>query len=393
MNDEIRKSGNGQHPPAGVDLAKTVIVTGGAGLIGRRLVPRLLAEDLTTCVIVIDNNTTGSLEELTHALDQRVQPPGRKFPRTAIINGDVRELKIWQAVMSALSQFEFPPPREVYHLACPAAPAAWRVRPADVLLSAVMGTHQAATFAGEVIPHLYPALPPPRFVHLSGSAVYGGTDPVDGFAVAEDYAGYVPFTGPRACYDEGQRAAEALLEALIRTGRHPLDARVARPFTVYGPGMHPDDERLVSRLIVAALLDAPLGIEGDGSRGLSLIHVDDVVEALLRLMALPDNPGPLNLGDPDGQISIADLASAILRAVPSAAGAVEFYPDAGSIGRAVPDLGRVSAALPGWRCAHNLFDGIAETAADLKAHLARREELRKKQVGEAPRVLLEGGKA
>src|SRR5579863_9850021 len=149
-----------------------------------------------------------------------------------------------------------------------------------------------------------------KILQASTSEVYGNP------AVhpqTEDYWGHVNPIGPRSCYDEGKRCAETLFFDYWR--QHDLRIKVARIFNTYGPNMHPSDGRVVSNFIVQALRGEAITLYGDGSQTRSFCYVDDLVDALARLMATPDEvTGPINLGNPH-EISMNDLARLILELV------------------------------------------------------------------------------
>jgi hypothetical protein len=133
--------------------------------------------------------------------------------------------------------------------------------------------------------------------------------------LAEPFCYHVNPIGPRACYDEGKRCAEALTVSYAR--QYAVQTRIARIFNTYGPRMHPDDGRVVSNFVVQALRGAPITIYGDGSQSRSFCYVSDLVDALTRLMASAEEPGPINLGNPHEQ-TIRELAELIVRLAGSA---------------------------------------------------------------------------
>lgn len=392
--------------PLAVDLTKTVLVTGGAGFIGKALIKRILAEDTSTCVLVIDNNSTGSVKDLMAELDQRVMDPRREHPlRTIVIEGNITDVRAYQAVIGTAKQAKLPPIREIYHLACPASPVAYNDRPIDTTLTAVMGTWQTLLFADQVVPMIWPELPPPRMVHASTSEVYGDYEPPFPLhatpdevskAIPESYRGSVAFRGPRACYDEGKRCAETLVHDFMRLSRKGLDVRTARLFNVYGPGMRPDDGRVMSAFICAALRNEDLKVCGDGQQTRSLTYVDDTVKGLMDLMAVQENPGPVNLGDPRGEITMLGLAMTVIDSIVGCTSQPRYVPARVDEPRyRVPDVTLALATL-GWNPKVELVDGIALTIEYLKTEMVRvaavkdREELeRAKPKEEKGRILLD----
>ena len=184
----------------------------------------------------------------------------------------------------------------VYNLACPASPVHYQAEPIDTLMTCFNGTHNCIKIARA---HKC------RIVHASTSEVYG--DPTV-HPQPESYHGNVNPIGPRACYDEGKRVAEALLMDYHR--KFDVNVGIFRIFNTYGPRMAKNDGRVVSNFIVAALSDAPLIIQGDGTQTRSFQYVDDLVEGIVRFAATNET-GPVNLGNP-GEFTIEDLASIII---------------------------------------------------------------------------------
>jgi UDP-glucuronate decarboxylase len=172
---------------------------------------------------------------------------------------------------------------EIYHLACPASPIHYQRNPVRTLRTAVMGTANVLDVAREARA---------RILIASTSEVYG--DPLQ-HPQSESYWGNVNPIGPRACYDEGKRCAEAM--ALSFTRQYGTDVRIARIFNTYGPRLHHADGRVVSNFIVQALRSQPLTIYGDGSQTRSFCFVSDLTDGLMRLMA-SEHQGPVNLGNP-----------------------------------------------------------------------------------------------
>jgi len=246
-----------------------ILVTGGAGFIGSNLVPRLLESGAE--VIVMDDLSTGSRPNV---------PEGARLVQQCVT-------KAWDE-----------PVDKIFHLACPASPEKYQKDPIHTLDTNYVGTLNVLKLAKR---HGASVL------FSSTSEVYG--DPSVS-PQSEKYWGNVNSFGPRSCYDEGKRAAEALCYGFAE--RHGVRIRIARIFNTYGPKMAPDDGRVVSNFLVQALQNKPLTLYGDGSQTRSLCYVDDLVAALLRLM---DAPGenlekPVNLGNPLEMTvkEIADLA-------------------------------------------------------------------------------------
>ena len=303
----------------------THLVAGGAGFVGSHLCDRLLAEGHR--VICVDSFITGS-EGNVAALENH--------PRFRLVRQDIRRpLPVAERV------------DRVWNLACPASPPAYQADPFHTMMTNVVGTEALLRFS---------ARQGARFLQASTSEVYG--DPEE-HPQREEYRGRVSCTGSRACYDEGKRAAEALCFDARRVGA--VDVRVARIFNTYGPRMRPDDGRIVSNLIVQALTGAPMTVYGRGEQTRSFCHVRDMVEGLIRLMAVEPAPdGPVNIGNP-GEFTVADLAAIVRRLVPTASPLVYRPLPEDDPQRRRPDIGRARALL-GWEPGIGLEQGLADTA-------------------------------
>src|SRR5688500_11364827 len=250
-----------------------VVVTGGAGFLGSHLCRALL--DRGDEVVAIDNLVTGSVTNI-EALFAR---PGFTY-----VDHDVSNY-IWvpghvDAVM---------------HLASPASPADFERIPIQILKAGSRGTHNVLGLAKDK---------GARFFLASTSEVYG--DP-QVHPQTEDYWGHVNPIGPRGCYDEAKRFAEAMTMAYHR--HHDLDFRIVRIFNTYGPRMRPDDGRSVSNFVVQALQGKPLTVYGDGKQTRSFCYVDDEVRGFLALLD-GDITGPCNIGNP-GEYTILQLAELV----------------------------------------------------------------------------------
>jgi UDP-glucuronate decarboxylase len=252
---------------------KTIIVAGGAGFLGSALCARLVAEGHS--VICVDNLLTGSTDNIATL---------QRHPRFRFIRQDI----ITPLAISG-------PVDEIYNLACPASPPRYQANPIHTFRTSVEGSLQLLILAERKRA---------RILLTSTSEVYG--DP-EISPQPESYRGSVNTVGPRACYDEGKRAAETLF---WEYGAHRgLDTRIARIFNTYGPQMNPEDGRVVSNFIVQALRGEPLTIYGDGSQTRSFCYVDDLVDGLVRLMASGEKM-PVNLGNP-GEFTMLELAEKV----------------------------------------------------------------------------------
>ncbi len=315
------------------ETATRVVVTGGAGFVGSHLCDRLLERGhRVTC---IDDFSTGSRANIAHLSDH---------PRFELLEHDVT-----QPYDAACEQ--------LYNLACPASPVHYQRDPIRTLLTNVQGVLNGLRCAQR-----HGA----RFLQASTSEVYG--DPTV-HPQPEEYHGNVNTTGPRACYDEGKRAAETLCADFTRT--LGLDTRIARVFNTYGPRMAPDDGRVVSNFIVQALRGAPLTVYGEGSQTRSFCFVSDLVDGLMKLMDHPSERGPVNLGNP-GEFTIAELAREVVALV-GGDSTVSHQPlpmDDPKLRR--PDIRRANERL-GFSPTVPLRDGLVATIAYFRPLIAEGE--------------------
>jgi UDP-glucuronate decarboxylase len=305
-----------------------VLVAGGAGFIGSHLVDALLGEGAR--VVCIDSYLTGRPENVRHLARES---------RFELVEADVID-----ALPAAVARARF---TRIFNLACPASPPHYQANPEHTLLTNVLGTRHLLRLAEET---------GARFLLSSTSEVYG--DP-EQHPQAEAYRGLVSCTGPRACYDEGKRAAETLTFDFQRARR--ADVRVARIFNTYGPRMRPDDGRVVSNLLCQALAGEDLTIYGDGSQTRSFCYVSDLVDGLLRLMASDVEDGPVNLGNPN-ELTVSDLVERVLRLTGSRSRVVHRPLPQDDPRRRRPDITRAKERL-GWEPRIDLQRGLEATAA------------------------------
>lgn len=302
-----------------------ILVAGGAGFIGATLCEKLLLRG--HAVVCIDSLQTGSVQ----AVDRL-----RAFTGFSFFRQDIAQAPY----IGPEGQFD-----QIYNLASPASPMWYQKDPIKTIETNVIGTRNLLDLA-----RLHGA----RFLLASTSEVYG--DP-EQKPQREDYWGNVNTTGPRACYDEGKRCAEALVSAY--RSHHQMDTRIARIFNTYGPGMQRDDGRVVSNFITRVLEGQAIDIYGDGSQTRCFCYKDDMVEGLVALMA-SDCVTPVNLGS-DREISIMELASIV--------GHVLGKPVAIKHGPALvddprkrqPDLEKCRRVL-GWQATTPLEEGLRKTA-------------------------------
>ncbi|MFA4028378.1 MAG: hypothetical protein GDYSWBUE_000258 [Candidatus Fervidibacterota bacterium] len=251
-----------------------IVITGGAGFIGSHLVRRWLKEGHE--VVVIDNFITGRLENLPDGSGGRLTLIRYDCCNFLYIDGHVDY---------------------VAHFASPASPADYLRHPIETLLVNSLGTWRTLGLA---------RAKGAKYILASTSEVYG--DPLVN-PQSESYWGNVNPIGIRSVYDEAKRFAEALVMAYHR--QHGLNTRIARIFNTYGPGMRPDDGRVIPNFICQALRSEPLTIHGDGTQTRSFCYIDDMVEGIAKLM-MSDLHEPVNLGNPN-EMRIIDLAKLIIR--------------------------------------------------------------------------------
>jgi nucleoside-diphosphate-sugar epimerase/spore maturation protein CgeB len=307
------------------------LVAGGAGFIGSHLCAALLARGET--VLCLDNLQTSRESNLRALLDH---------PRFEFVAGDI--VNTLPASITARAGRI----KRIYNLACAASPPQYQLDPEHTMLTNVTGTNhllRLAETAGA------------RFLLTSTSEVYG--DP-EMHPQREDYRGFVSCTGPRACYDEGKRAAEAMTFDFQRM--HRAEVRVARIFNTYGPQMHPDDGRVVSNLICQALSGNDITIYGDGSQTRSFCYVSDLVDGLMRLMESDvDGLEPINLGNPN-ELTINDLLDRVIAMTGTDAAVTRLPLPVDDPRRRKPDISRAKALL-GWEPRVDLATGLERTCA------------------------------
>lgn len=265
-----------------------IVVAGGAGFLGSHLVDALLERG--HFVTVIDSLVTGRYENLADAT--------KRFPhQISFLNRDITHDLYDRRHGDVGYSRKYD---AVFNFACPASPVAYQADPIHTMMTCVVGTANLLEFARR---------DNAVFIHASTSEIYG--DP-EVHPQREDYKGCVNTTGPRACYDEGKRAAETLCFDYAR--KHGLRIKVARIFNTYGPRMAVNDGRVVSNFIVQALRGENLTVYGDGSQTRSFCYVDDLIDGFLKLLQTPDEfAGPVNIGNPN-EFTIRQLVSKVLAA-------------------------------------------------------------------------------
>lgn len=301
---------------------KRILVTGGAGFIGSHLCELLLKKGNE--VICVDNFFTGQKSNITHLLDN---------PYFELLRHDIT-FPLYIEV------------DEIYNLACPASPVHYQYNPVQTVKTSVHGSINMLGLAKRT---------KSAILQASTSEVYG--DP-EIHPQVESYWGNVNPIGPRACYDEGKRCAETLFVSYHE--QHSLKIKIARIFNTYGPRMHPDDGRVVSNFVIQALQNKDITIYGDGTQSRSFCYVDDMIDALVRLMdSSPDFIGPVNLGNPV-EVSILDLAEMIIDLIGSSSKIVFKQLPVDDPKRRQPDITLACNKL-GWVPSVQLKDGLTST--------------------------------
>jgi len=303
-------------------LQKRILVTGGSGFLGSHLCERLL--DGGANVICLDNFFTGARANIEHLLDNK---------RFELIRHDVT-VPIYLEV------------DQIYNLACPASPVHYQHDPVQTTKTSVHGAINMLGLAKRV---------KAKILQASTSEVYG--DP-NVHPQTEGYWGHVNPIGPRSCYDEGKRCAETLFFDYWR--QHQLRIKVVRIFNTYGPRMHPNDGRVVSNFIVQALLGNDITIYGDGAQTRSFCYVDDLISAIVRMMATDDDvTGPINIGNPK-EITIMELGNIIVDLIGSRSKIIKQPLPENDPRRRQPDISAAKKRLS-WEPHTELRDGLTRT--------------------------------
>ncbi|MBB3179467.1 UDP-glucuronic acid decarboxylase family protein [Variovorax sp. Sphag1AA] len=307
------------------NASKRILVTGGAGFLGSHLCDRLLEQGHD--VLCVDNFFTGTKRNVEHL---------HGHPRFELMRHDVT-FPLYVEV------------DEIFNLACPASPIHYQHDPVQTTKTSVHGAINMLGLAKRVRA---------KILQASTSEVYG--DP-EIHPQVEEYWGRVNPIGIRSCYDEGKRCAETLFFDYHR--QHKLRIKVVRIFNTYGPRMHMNDGRVVSNFIVQALKGQDITIYGDGQQTRSFCYVDDLVDAMLRMMATGDEvPGPINIGNP-GEFSMLDLANKVIELTGSKSKLVRMPLPADDPKQRRPDITVAQKELGGWTPRTQLDEGLKKTIA------------------------------
>ena len=300
---------------------KKVLVTGGAGFVGSFLCDRLIDEGHE--VIAIDNFFTGSKSNLRKIENN---------PNFELIRHDIVE--------PILLEVDW-----IFNLACPASPVHYQYNPIKTVKTNVQGALNMLGLAKRFNA---------RILQASTSEIYG--DP-QVHPQPESYFGNVNPIGFRSCYDEGKRIAETLMMEYHR--QCEVDVKIIRIFNTYGPRMHPEDGRVVSNFIVAALTGKPITIHGDGLQSRSFCYVTELVDAIYRMMQTNNFTGPVNTGNPK-EFTIIELAEKVLEMTNSSSKLIRTAARPDDPGRRRPDITLAKKRL-GWDPKIKLEEGLRPT--------------------------------
>ncbi len=309
---------------------KTILVTGGSGFLGSNLCHRLIRDGHK--VICLDNNYTGRMSNIEDLL---------KNDRFSFVEHDVCDPLV-DVIKGKVDQ--------VYNLACPASPPAYQgsysIKTTKTCVFGVINALELAKRDHAVL------------LQSSTSEVYG--EPLV-HPQKEDYRGNVNPDGIRACYDEGKRCAESLCFDYCR--HEEVNVKVIRIFNTYGPYMDPKDGRVVSNFICQALKNQDITIYGDGSQTRSFCYVDDLIEAMVRMMnSESDFHGPVNTGNP-GEFTVKELAEQVLKKLPNSTSKIVYKPlPSDDPTRRRPDITLAKTKL-GWEPRVALSEGLDHTIA------------------------------
>ena len=300
---------------------KNILVTGGAGFLGSHLINKLLDDENN--VYCLDNYFTGNIENIKNFKDSK---------NFKLINHDV--------INSVEGKFD-----QIYNLACPASPVHYQASPIETIKTNVLGSINLLELAKKN---------QSRIMQFSTSEVYG--DPQIS-PQNESYKGDVNTIGVRSCYDEGKRVAETLFMDYHRF--FGVDIRIIRIFNTYGPKMQINDGRVISNFIVQALRNEDITVYGSGNQTRSFCYVDDLIEAIIRVMNCTDYHMPINLGNPN-EYRIIDIAKMIKEIINSNSAIIKKDLPQDDPKQRCPDI-RLAKEIINWEPKIDLNEGLKET--------------------------------
>lgn len=302
---------------------KKILITGGAGFIGSHLCTRLIKEGHK--VICLDNLYTGSKKNIEHLLNN---------PYFELVTHDLTDS--FQVEVD-----------EIYNLACPASPIHYQFNPIQTIKTSVQGAINMLELADKINA---------KILQASTSEVYG--DPII-HPQSEIYWGNVNPIGIRSCYDEGKRCAETLFMDYYR--QRQVNVKIIRIFNTYGSNMSMNDGRVISNFITQALCHKDITIYGDGSQTRSFQYIDDLVEAMIRMMQTDDHfTGPINIGNPE-EFTMQELADIIINLTKSKSKIVYCPLPMDDPRQRKPDIALATKHLQGWEPTIKLEVGLRKT--------------------------------
>ena len=300
---------------------KKILITGGAGFIGSNLINKLISNNEIIC---LDNFITGS--------NINIQP-FKKYKNFSLIKGSI--------LSNIKGKYDF-----IYNLACPASPYHYQKNPIETFKASVIGSLNILENAYKNDSIVFQA---------STSEIYG--DPLE-HPQKENYFGNVSTIGPRACYDEGKRAAETIFFDFKRI--YNVKIKLVRIFNTYGPNMSPNDGRVISNFIVQALKNKPITIHGNGDQTRSFCYIDDLVNGIIAYSNIKKNfSGPINLGN-NKEYSINQIALKIKKITNSNSKIIYKKKQVDDPHKRKPDINLAKKILK-WKATTNLNEGLKKT--------------------------------
>ncbi|MFA9288848.1 MAG: UDP-glucuronic acid decarboxylase family protein [Weeksellaceae bacterium] len=302
-----------------------ILITGGSGFIGSHLARTFIQKGAE--VYIIDNLVTGN--------------------KNNIADLDTANLHFFEADITTFDFSVIPAVDIIFHLASPASPIQYKIHSVETLLTNSLGTYKVLEYMR--------ATESKRLVLASTSEIYG--DPLV-HPQTEDYFGNVNTVGPRACYDEAKRFAEAMVTTYMR--KYNLDIRIARIFNTYGPNMEINDGRVVSNFITQAISGKPITIYGNGDQTRSFCYVSDMIRGLSLLAETDGIAGQIiNIGNPEEK-TMKELAT-IVKAMVTTSSEIVYHPiDQDDPRKRKPDITKAQTLL-GWKPEVKLEDGLQKT--------------------------------
>ncbi len=321
---------------------KNILVIGGAGFIGSHLCDALIKNNKVIC---LDNLSTGDEKNIDHLLVES---------DFAFVRHDVaRPINLEKESSLQKFRIQFQGVQEVYNLACPMSPKNFNNNRLHNLLTNSYGVKHALDVA-----YKYEA----KFLHLSSSVVYGPRNEKNK-KVKEEDLGKVDFLSPRSSYDEGKRFAETIVSNYV--DMYGLDAKILRPFRIFGPRMKLNDNQMIPDFVNDALDNKDLTIFGDKNFNSSFCYITDLLDAMIKIMET-DILGPINIGS-DMDINLTDLAQKIIKMVDSESKIKYEDPRLFMTQLCLPDINKASEEL-GWMPVVTLEKGLERTINDLRAN-------------------------